>query len=381
LLRYSANTAQQRAVEWLLPAESVLLLTPSDDDAGRHALCTKGADVMTIDLVTTLDRADAADQRAPHDPPAQLPPPRGPLTSSLLNYLLRDPARTRINPARLTWSGATTEATTDHDLQLALWLAYELHYRGLAGVDDAWEWHSGLVEVISEWEALMLDALSSITDGPWVSVEPGALAPRLFELVAADGRPSLSETLMRDATVDQFREFLVHRAMVTIQADEYGSGGTGAMYAQLFRSLLADWGLATRYGHYVGCLPGVTLLTSNLMSMFGLNRRFRGALVGHLAMFEMTSSMTNARCARGHRRLGGSDGAARFFDEHVVADAAHGQIAAYDLAEGLAAAEPRLSDDILFGARCAAYADEQFAAWVLPRWAAGQSSLLRGIDE
>jgi hypothetical protein len=231
------------------------------------------------------------------------------------------------------------------------------------------------------------------------------VAPRLFELAAADGRPSLSQALMRDATVDQFREFLVHRsiyhlkeadphtwgiprlsgsvkaAMVTIQADEYGSGVTGAMHAQLFRSLLADWGLDTRYGHYLGCVPGVTLLTSNMISMFGLNRRFRGALVGHLAMFEMTSSVPNARYARGHRRLGGSEGAARFFDEHVVADAVHEQIAAYELAEGLAAAEPRLGDDILFGARCAAYADEQFAAWVLPRWASGQSSLLRGFDE
>ena len=80
-------------------------------------------------------------------------------------------------------------------------------------------------------------------------------------------------------------------------------------------------------------VPGVTLLTSNLISMFGLNRRFRGALVGHLAMFEMTSSVPNSRYACGHRRLG-SEGAARFFDEHVVADAVHEQIAAYDLAGG-----------------------------------------------
>ena len=128
-------------------------------------------------------------------------------------------------------------------------------------------------------------------------------------------------------------------------------------------------------------MPGVTLLTSNMISMFGLNRRFRGALVGHLAMFEMTSAVPNARYARGHRRLGGSEEAARFFDEHVVADAVHEQIAAYDLAEGLAATEPRLREDILFGARCAAYADKEFAAWALSRWAAGQSSLLRGFDE
>jgi heme oxygenase-like protein len=356
------------------------------------------ADLVSIDALTPVGRKDASAHRA-HDLPAQLPPPRGPITSALLDYLRRDPASTRVKPAVLTWSGVTAEAATDHDLQLALWLAYELHYRGLAGVDDAWEWHPGLVEVIGEWEALMFDALVSVT-GPSVRSGPDAVAPRLFQLAADDGGPSLSQFLMREATVDQFREFLVHRsiyhpkeadphtwviprlsgsvkaAMVTIQADEYGSGVT--MHPQLFRSLLANWRLETRYGHYLDRAPGATLLISNMISMFGLNRRFRGALVGHLAMFEMTSSVRNARYARAHRRLGGSEGAAGFFDEHVVADAVHEQVAAYDLAEGMAATEPRLSNDILFGARCAAYAEEQFAAWVLSRWAAGQSSLLRG---
>ena len=108
-------------------------------------------------------------------------------------------------------------------------------------------------------------------------------------------------------------------------------------------------------------MPGVTLLATNLISMFGLHRRWRGALVGHLAMFEMTSSVPNGRYARGHRRLGGGEDAALFFDEHVVADSVHDQIALHDLAGGLAQHEPRLVDDIVFGARCAAYADAAFA--------------------
>ena len=36
---------------------------------------------------------------------------------------------------------------------------------------------------------------------------------------------------------------------------------------------------------------------------------------------------------------------------HVVADAHHERVAAHDLAGGLAAQDPRLSGDILFGAR------------------------------
>ena len=87
----------------------------------------------------------------------------------------------------------------------------------------------------------------------------------------------------------------------------------------------------------------MTLLATNVISMFGLHRRWRGALVGHLAMFEMTSSVPNARYARGHRRLGGGEEAALFFDEHVVADSVHDQIALHELAGGLAAHEPQLA--------------------------------------
>ena len=50
-------------------------------------------------------------------------------------------------------------------------------------------------------------------------------------------------------------------------------------------------GLDATYGAYLDQIPGVTLATVNLMSLFGLHRRLRGAIVGHLALFEMTSSV------------------------------------------------------------------------------------------
>ena len=229
-----------------------------------------------------------------------------------------------------------------------------------------------------------------------------ATVRRLTELAAEDEGPSVAQFLMREADVHQFREFLVHRsmyhlkeadphtwgiprlsgsvkaAMVTIQADEYGLGRTEAMHAQLFRTLMGGWGLDTQYGHYLDAVPGATLLASNLITMFGLHRRWRGALVGHLTLFEMTSSVPNGRYARGHRRLGGGEAEAKFFDEHVVADAVHEQIAAYDLAGGLVSAEPDLSGDVLFGARCAQYADLCFATYAVPLWRDGLSSLRGG---
>ncbi|MGI3780570.1 MAG: iron-containing redox enzyme family protein, partial [Janthinobacterium lividum] len=227
----------------------------------------------------------------------------------------------------------------------------------------------------------------------------GDVVAGLTALAEADSEPSLSKFLMRHADAAQLVEFLTHRslyhlkeadphswaiprlsgavkgALVTIQADEYGGGVPTAMHAQLFRDLLGDWGLETAYGHYLDQVPGVTLLSTNLISFFGLHRRWRGALVGHLAAFEMSSSVPNARYARAHRRLGGSEEAARFFDEHVVADAVHEQIALHDLAAGLVRVEPALAGDVLFGARCAAYTDTLVAEHLLSRWTTGRSSL------
>jgi Iron-containing redox enzyme len=111
------------------------------------------------------------------------------------------------------------------------------------------------------------------------------------------------------------------------------------------------------------------------MTMFGLHRRLRGAAVGHLAALEMTSSLPNRRYGNGLRRLGFGAEVTRFFDEHIEADAVHEQIAAHDLARGLAVREPVLVDDILFGAAAALATDGLVARHLLAAWEAGQSSM------
>ena len=139
----------------------------------------------------------------------------------------------------------------------------------------------------------------------------------LREIEAADDAPSLSKHLERHGTLEQFLEFVVHRsayqlkeadphswalprlsggpkaALVEIQADEYGGGDPRRIHAQLFADAMDALGLDSRYGAYIDHIPAVTLATVNLMSMFGLHRRLRGAIVGHLALFEMTSSIPN----------------------------------------------------------------------------------------
>ncbi len=329
-----------------------------------------------------------------------LPAARGSVSSALIATLLGDPMQTMLS-ADLTWLGEDAAALDDEDLQLALFLGYELHYRGLAGVDENWEWQPGMLAARGHWDQSVLNALYAAVGVPADLAESDAAATTncLFRMAEDDRGPSLSTFLMRDAVREQFREFLTHRslyhlkeadphtwaiprlsggvkaAMINIQADEYGSGRLPAMHSRLFAGLLDDWALDSSYGHYLDRLPAITLLATNVISLFGLRRRWRGALVGHLAMFEMTSSVPNSRYARGHRRLGGSEDAARFFDEHVIADSVHEQLAAYELAGGLVRQEPELSGDVVFGARCAQLIDERFAAFAVPLWQQGQSTL------
>jgi hypothetical protein len=135
-------------------------------------------------------------------------------------------------------------------------------------------------------------------------------------------------------------------------------------------------GLDPTYGAYIDLIPGVTLATVNQMSLFGLHRRWRGAIAGHLALFEMTSSIPNRRYGDGLRRLGFDGEATLFFDEHVEADAVHENIAAVDLAGGLVEQDPELQSSIVWGASTLHHLGERWASHVLARWSEGRGSLL-----
>ena len=80
-----------------------------------------------------------------------------------------------------------------------------------------------------------------------------------------------------------------------VQADEYGGGDPDRVHATLFARSMGALGLDSTYGAYVDRLPGITLATVNLMSLFGLHRRWRGAIVGHLAAFEVSPAQPNRR--------------------------------------------------------------------------------------
>src|SRR5207248_83935 len=137
-------------------------------------------------------------------------------------------------------------------------------------------------------------------------------------------------------------------AFATIQHDEYGQGQPGASHAELFAETMTALGLEARYGHYLPALPGVTLATGNLISMFGMQRRLLPALIGHLALFEMTSVAPMARYSRALGRFGVPRQARTFYDVHVVADVEHGRLALAELVGGFLADQPTSGREVAF---------------------------------
>ena len=291
---------------------------------------------------------------------------------------------------------------TGDDLHLALYCLYELHYRGFDGVDPSWEWDPALLAFRARLERVFEAALRRECGTPDL-VPPAAVGAWLWHFVDTLDGPSLSGHVVGEGTLEQVREFAIHRsayqlkeadphtfgiprvwgatksAMVEIQADEYGGGRPGQSHAELFATTMRALGLDDSYGAYVDRLPGVTLATCNLVSMFGLHRRLRGALIGHLAVFEMTSIGPMARYATALRRLGLGDEAARFYDVHVTADAHHQELAAGPMAEGLADAEPDLLGDLQFGARALVAVEGRLAAHLLRSWKTGETSLRAAV--
>ncbi len=329
-----------------------------------------------------------------------LPEPRGVISEHVLTALAESPHE--LTPLVFA---APADPLSDEDLQLTLYLCYELHYRGLPGVDDRWEWEPSLLTLRRHLESCFESALLQAVPRPQDPPAPEDMDLALRAIAEADDAPSLSRHLERHATFEQVLEFAAQRsayqlkeadphswalprlyggpkaAMVQIQADEYGGGDPARIHAQLFANTMDALGLDSSYGAYLDNIPGVTLATVNLMSLFGLHRRWRGAVVGHLALFEMESSIPNRRYANGLRRLGCDERATEFFDEHVMADAIHEAVAAVDLAGGLARQQPELAADILWGAAALVELDARFARHVLAAWETGQSSLRIALSE
>ena len=230
-------------------------------------------------------------------------------------------------------------------------------------------------------------------------LEPGDVSEAVFAAVEADEGPPLARYIESRATLEQFREFVVHRsayqlmeadphtfalpridgpakaAMVEIQADEYGGGRFERMHSRMFAVTMLELGLDPDYGAYVGRLPGSTLATVNLISLFGLRRPSAGRWSATWRGSRSARPGPNRRYAQGLRRLGFGPPATDFYDEHVEADSVQRTSPPTTSPEGSPARSPSCRPDPVRGPALL-LCEERFAGRLLEGFSAGRGSLL-----
>ena len=317
-------------------------------------------------------------------PDMLLPKPRGSLSEWTFDLLRRPPDAQSNSGAR--------EADDDTDAAVTLWALHELTYRGFEDTHELVEHNVLAVAVRASLEAQLETRLRA----RWAAevAPPGDVVAALLSLIEEDSGPSLADYVHRRADREQVLELLRQRsvyqlkeadpmtwvvprlpvrakaALVELQFDEYGIGNPNKMHSRMFALGMGDAGLRPDYGAYVDdALPEVLEL-NNALSMFGLQRRLRGAAVGHLAAFEATSSLPARHMVQGLERLGVAPAMAAYYSEHVEADAVHEQVAVHDICGYLTQDEPELADDVLFGAFTCLDQEARFASAMLSVWGA-----------
>ena len=321
------------------------------------------------------------------------PSPRGPLSQWVHDRLTSTvPNLPEITPPEITV--APGDALGDIDLQTALWTCYELHHGGFEDASDAHEWDPVLIGFRQQLEAVFELGVREACAPLLQQVGHRDVATELFALVLEPRGSTLTRHLRRHAPLEEVQDFMRQRsiyhlkesdpqsfvlprlrgrakvALAELQYDEYGAGRPERLHQTLFARALEACGLDSRPGAYFATADATTLAATNVMNLFALNNRLRGAAVGHLAAFEATSSLPCRDVAAGMRRLGLPEAAAEYYDEHVEADAVHEQLAAREICGALVEEHPELRDDVLLGAASCLVLDGLSARSMLDRWEA-----------
>jgi heme oxygenase-like protein len=328
-----------------------------------------------------------------------LPRAAGPLSAAVLDVLHSGRPALHARPIDIPVCEADPYGL---DLQLTLYVCYELHYRGFAGVNPRWEWNPALLHVRGRLEEAFLSAVRrDVGDIGPDETAADAMDALLVEPVDGAG-PSY---YLRDAgTWDQMREYFVHRSLyhlkegdphawaiprltgqakasfVAVEFDEYGGGRGHRVHQQLFADLMDAAGLDSAYLGYLDDVPADALAPVNLMSLFGLHRDLRGAAIGHFASTEITSPPGSRRLVEALERMGAPQTCIGFYREHVEADAVHEQVVRTDVVGDLVQREPRLDRDVVFGIKARDVVEDRLAEHMMSCWRADRSSLRRPLS-
>ncbi|MCT7367991.1 iron-containing redox enzyme family protein [Mycolicibacterium llatzerense] len=323
-----------------------------------------------------------------------LPPSRGPLSDTVIKLLCERAPCSHLTRIETPLGDADPFGV---DLQLALYLCYELHYRGFVDVDPLWEWDGALLHLRGRMETVFLDAVRSEVGTITADDDPTTEIDKLSTV--RPGSPSVSAYLRDGGTWAQMQEFFVHRSLyhlkegdphawviprltgqakasfVAVEFDEYGAGHGRNVHQELFADLLEAAGLDHGYLAYLDAVAAETLAVVNVMSLFSLHRGLRGAAVGHFAATEITSPPGAYRLVEALRRLRAPQPCVRFYAEHVEADAVHEQVVRTDVIDNLLLHEPQLASDVVFGMRAFVSLENRLEHLMLDSWNDGRSSL------
>jgi hypothetical protein len=256
------------------------------------------------------------------------------------------------------------------------------------------EWDPGLLRLRAGLERTFLSALRDKAPGGGDVQE--ALEELLVEPVHGNG---VSHYLRKEGELWQLREYVAHRSMyhlkeadphalliprlqgrakaaiVAVEFDEFGGGRAERMHSRLFADLMEELSLDPSYGAYVDHVPAPMLAITNMMSLFGLHRALRGAMVGHFAAAEITTAPSAQRFALALRRLDVGERGVHFFTEHVEADAVHEQVLRRDVVGDLLENEPELAPDIVLGIQATVLLEEHLEDHLLSCWREPRTSL------
>lgn len=323
----------------------------------------------------------------------RVPRERGPL-SRAITAALRSGSTAALDELAVRGTPDAPELAENDDVQISLWILYQLHYDGFDGVAAEAEWDPSLIGLRQRMERPLLEELRRAC-APYVEkamAADGDLSARLFELVEQVPGAPLAQHLQRHATRNQFLDFLRQKsvyhlmesdpqsfalprlrgrakvALAELQYDEFGAGRPERLHQRLFADALEACEVDACPGEHVEEAAATTLLVVNVMSALALNRALVPAAMGHLAAFEATSSEPSRRIAAGAGRLGLPAAVAAYYDEHVEADAVHEQLAVREICAPLVAADPACEPEVFFGAAAYLHTEASAGHDLLTRW-------------
>lgn len=315
--------------------------------------------------------AEAA-ETPPSDWPL-IPWSRGPLSAAVIDALQRAPGS-----FRMSGRVEVHDALRDDDFQLALYLSYEVRYRDFLGAD--WEWDADLLAFRSQLEQVFVARLREEVTRRYPRQTP-QVDDAIDHLIFTSTARSLLQHFVVAGDVDQLRELFVHRSASyshdgTSEHDDRRSRGGANARPDSFAATLISLGLDPSLGSYVEMLPGVTLAMANLHSMFEVHHRWRGALVGQLAVQEMTAGGRAEKWGDALDRFGVVHSGAGHPSGDADLDARYAALARDHLVSGLLGADPELVGDVLFGAGATLMLDQNFCDHLLSAWEHRRSSLV-----